>query len=560
MKKDLKILASKYIDQRHFDPKSYEYDFSFKPTTNFADPFQLKTVWDLFEAAKRHPDKYEIDARVLAVQEGRPVIQRMNTTQFVESFKRGNRIRSEKRLREAYDAFLNDGDLGIGNLGDDFTPILGGPFNKQLYINDYLRMNAVSFFAWNHDPIGHAAVNMMVEFTLGRGYRVDMKDQKALAMWRAFEEANDLQQLMREFAQELSIYGESMIWWLPNNDTSIRYRGSDPVPSAKGYIPRVRLIDPSTCWEIITVPDDIKAVLAYQLVFPTQYQIYSSTDDGKNVGTSKFVYQQLTAEAVDHYKINSVSNEKRGRSDLFPALGYMKRLRDTINYAIVADQKKAAWAIDTTIQGAQTDIDAYIRAQEQLGTIAPAGSEFVHTDKIKREFQSPSGTAGKGQSSTFEWNLSMIASSLGFPISYFGTHISGGQTRASAIIASEPVAKKFEMRQQLYERVIRKLAYKFFTRMDMPVPEMEVTFPEIISQDRTAKLKDLALMESQGWISRERAANIAAKEMGITEFDYQEEQTEAPTVDAGVLTSPGEVKTSGLTSDEKKDVKDDSRG
>ena len=84
-------------------------------------------------------------------------------------------------------------------------------------------------------------------------------------------------------------------------------RHVDPRPVGKGLIPRVRLIDPSTVWEILTPPEDINQPIAYQQVFPTQYQIYTGIDKGGVVPSSKFIMQQIPAEEVLHFKINCVS-------------------------------------------------------------------------------------------------------------------------------------------------------------------------------------------------------------------------------------------------------------
>ncbi|HCW08355.1 MAG TPA: hypothetical protein DGG95_13425, partial [Cytophagales bacterium] len=129
--------------------------------------------------------------------------------------------------------------------------------------------------------------------------------------------------------------------------------------------------------------------------------------------------------------------------------------------------------------------------------------------------------------------------------------------------------------------------------------EIEVTFPEVITQDRSAKLKDLATAEEMQWISHSRAAEIAAKELGISKYDWELEKSEIEqeqqekqimpeiTPAGSPLTSPGSVapnakqivpdlkgpslagplapgpgqkiakndSTSAITSDEKKEIK-----
>lgn len=466
--------------------------------------------------------KIEIDARVLAVnpKTGAFGIRRLNREGFLEAAKES----SKKLAHLKEDAFGSTDALtsDLGLVGDDFIPLLGGPFYKNLYTMDFFRACSASFWAYNHDPIAHQALNIMRDFTLGRGFRVDSENKAALALWRAFEKVNDLQEAMSQFALEIGIYGESCFWWLPDNATRIVQRPREGERIPKGLIPRVRLLDPTVFWEIITHPEDpAKGEIAYVWVSPTQYQTYTSAF-GQNQPSSKFIFQQIPAHQISRYKINVVTGEKRGRGDLFSVLGFLKRLRDSVNYSIIGLQRQASYAIDTTIKGSQADIDAYISDQASRGNVAPAGSEFVHTEAIERKYITPDG--GKsGGSPAFDWALSMVAAGMGIPISYFGTHLSGGQTRASAIVSTEPVAKRFELRQQMYERVVKDLWDRLMEWAGLGEVECEVTFPEIITADKSQKLKDLSLAQVQGWISAERAATIAAKELGITSFEWKKE-------------------------------------
>ena len=559
-----KLERSAVLKFKIFHEESYNVDDSYKPASSVDE---IHSTQELLEYAAR--GEIEVDARVLCVNKDKKLGHaKLDTKQFIEASQGKIKVDSGSvKLKEgALDAFAYDQDMtGNNRVGEDYTPLLGGPFYKQLYIYDYLRMHSAAFFAYNHDPMARQIVAVIRDFTLGRGWRADCKNPVALALWKAFEETNDLYNMMDSLAIELSVYGENMIWWLPNHDTKIGYQLLPGQQVPKGLIPRVRLIDPSCIWEIVTYPEDITRVLYYQWVSPTQYQIYTGSDKGKPVPSSKFIYQQIPADEVMHFKINSVSNEKRGRSDLFPVLGYLKRLRDSVNYSIIGMQKNMAWSVDTTIDGSQTDIDAYLASQQALGTIPPAGSEFIHSKKIERKYLSNEGGRGATTSPSFEWCMSMIAAGTGIPISYFGTHLSGGQTRASALVSTEPAAKKFEKRRLVYEQILQSLAKRLFKDFGLGNVEIEFTFPELVSQDRSSKIKDVISAELQGYISKERAAAIVAKELDITEFDPKEEQkqiSEQPQIpmQTNPLTGPGMIDTttnstpSAVTNDMRKAV------
>lgn len=494
-----------------YNKASMQYDESFVPTTKKdLSPNSVHTTPELVALLEQNKS-IEIEGSFIEVKvktREAKITKFKSREAFLKVFKE-----SDARLKEN-DPFLSDGFGGGGNaVGDDFAPLMGGPFYKQLYQADYLRMIANCYYAYHHDPLAKATIDITTDFVLGRGLKVDCQNPAALALWDAFAKVNDFNNMIRNVCKESGIYGEVMIWKLPNFQTKITYQLSPGQEPPKGLIPRIRLIDPSAIWEIVTYPEDITRKLYYQYIAPTQYQTYTAP----GIPTTKFIFQQIPADQVMHFKLNCVDNEKRGRSDLFAALGYLKRLRDSVNYSIVSMQKAAAWSIDTTVEGSQTDVDGYADAQQALGTIPPAGSEFVHTAKIKRLYLGNQASKAGGNSNAFDWCLSMVSAATRIPISYYGTHLSGGQTRASALVSTEPVAKLFESRQLFIEDIVKQL-FEWLTG-----EECEVIFPEIISQDSTQKIKNLVIAEQSGFISKKRAATMTAKELNITDYDYETE-------------------------------------
>lgn len=568
---------------------SYDFDPTFKPYDPNS-PLSVHTTAEMLHCIENHKES-ELDARILCATPTGLKIKQLGKKKFREAYLRGPDSKKLKRFKEL-DAFARDQNLTPG-IGDDFTPLLGGAFYKNLYYyQDYIRMHAQAFYAYHHDPIAKAIVHITRDFVIGTGYEVqcDLNDKRgklALATWKAFEEANDLQQQMDDCTCELSIYGEIMWWELPDQQTKLIYNLPLGEKPPTGVIPRIRLMDPSMFVEIVTYPEDISRKLFYVILVPTQYQIYGGLSysgpsgiEGTGTNTNfsappqptlKFLYQQIPAAQIRHYKINSVSNEKRGRSDLYPVLGYLKRIRDSVDYSIIALQKVSAWAMDTTIEGSQTDVDQYVMNQAAMGTIPPAGSEFVHTKAITRQYHG-NQNAGGHTSDAFQWCVSMVAAGVQIPISYFGMHLSGSSTRANAIIGTEPVAKKMEKRREVIKRIIKDLWSLCMARAGIPDVDCEVIFPEIITQDRSQKLKDLMLCEEGRWFSPKRAATMAAKEMQISDFDYNKEIEEMkaqlpeiplPLLDPGTSQNPlGDDQQdpgpeNSMTSTDRKDIKHD---
>jgi len=546
-----KLTRAKILTKHCYDPKTYEFDESFR-AYNPEDPLTVHTTFEMLECLSKRPD-IELDAKVIGhhPEEGLKT-QRVDRGLFLESFGRTSPW-DKVKFREI-DQFAAPFTPGFTQ-GNDFTPLLGGPFFKNLYYyQDYIRMHSEAFFAYHHDPIAKAITQITRDFVIGNGYEVqcDQKDprgQLGMAAWKAYEEVNDLQLQMDQACEESSVYGEVMWWKLPNNQAKVIYqlKPGDTIPY--GIIPRCRLIDPSNIVEIVTYPEDITRPLFYVWLVPTQWQMFQSglgegrpTDLSHIQPSLKFIYRTVMADQMAHFKINCVSNEKRGRSDYFPILSYLKRLRDIVDYQLIALQKASAWAIDTEIDGDQSDIDNYISDQASLGTIPPGGSEFVHSTKIKREYRANQGSS-QINSDAFSLALSMCASGVGIPVSYFGTHLSGGQTRASALVATEPVAKKMEKRREIMKRMI-KMHWKFcMVQAGLPDLDCDIIFPEIITQDRSMKLRDLALAETSRWLSPARVAAMAAKEFQIHGYDYQSEledmKKELPQVPQPLSDPPG---------------------
>ena len=529
-------------DMRLIAPKFREYEPTFNPAS-----IEYKSLDELLKEEK--DGKRQIAASICEYNPKRKEIR--------------ERAYSADKLRKAVSRFKEAGLDPFGTspvafsapglVGDDYVPLIAGPINKQQYLQSYLQGQAECFFAYHHDPFARGAVNVLKHFTLGKGFRADCDDKAALALWKAFEIVNHIQDMMGYIAIELPVQGEVMPYWIPDNKIYVDVDNPKALQSPKGVLPRVRLLDTSAIWEVITAPEDITRVFAYQQVYIGQYQSYTTKVDDTSVPIAKTIIRQIPAHLVDHYKVNCLSGEKRGRSDMYPVLGFLKRLRDTIQYAVIQEQKHSAFAFDTMVDGSPADLQAYADAVASLGQMPQAGSDFIHSKKVTRQMLSPGGT--KGSSAAFDWCLSAFCAGFGIPMNFLGTHLSGGQTRASALTATEPAYKRFEDRQNLYKRILGDMAQRLF-KINNVQAEIEFTFPDLLNQDRTAKLNQLLLAQEAGWISRERAANIAAAELGITEFKFDQEKTVTPPEEAPKpLSTPGTMG-GGMTGGQRASVRD----
>ena len=65
---------------------------------------------------------------------------------------------------------------------------------------------------------------------------------------------------------------------------------------------------------------------------------------------------------------------------------------------------------------------------------------------------------------------------------------------------------------------------RLFNKFGVTDIEVEITFPEVVVQDRTAKIKDVLTAKQADIFSQERTANVIAKELQATNYDWTLEQ------------------------------------
>ncbi len=467
-----------------------------------------------------------------------------------------------KKFREDFDISPNTNNTGSTNPFDEYIPIMGGPFNHQLYLHDMLDALAKSFEAWNHNPLAHQGVKITTHFVLGRGVSYKARDPLVQKRWSDWWKKNKMDARIEEWSDMLSRDGELMVRKFKNGATKEIF---------------VRWLDPSTIWEIVTDLEDIERVFYYHQQYPTAYQVlYGGGADPKfnptNFGSSKYVINQIPADEVIHVKINCSPNEKRGRSDLFNVLGWLKRYKDFQTAVVLRAIVQSTFAWKNKLKGTQTDVDAFI---SEFGTVQPEfGSVYVENEAS--DLQPMAVTQGSaGALDDCPGIVNAIAVGLGIPKEYFGLSEHG--SRATAVVASEPGVKKFQARQLILGRVLKSIAEDWFKNeiANKAIPasqpdtgedadlaavsrwvlanaakfpylggaiqamiarvigaskptdgEIEFEFPEIAVEDRSAKIKDLEIAHQDKVISHRRLSTSIAKELGIEEYDYDKEKAE----------------------------------
>ena len=410
---------------------------------------------------------------------------------------------TRKKLRE--DDYFAADDTSTGGFGADYItgsaavygngrnpdqeyiPLMGGPWAKQLYLHQYLDMHAKAFEAFNHNPWAHQLIMLTTYFTLGRG--IDHTCNNI-----------DLDEELREFTDRTDFYArfENMMtdcWW--SGEMFIEWYDNDGERGRTDF----RTADPSTIWEIVTDPEDIRKVYYYHQQYSTPMQMYTKP----NMPQLRYIIRQIPADQISHFKLNVSEYEKRGRTDLFSILGWAKRLKDLMNAHVIKGILEGAFCWDITVSSGDNDVTA-------LGLQMPdpfsPGSTFVHTNAVKLEAKS-AGISGSNITPMIDSLSNALAVGTGQPKEFIGMSARGA--RAGVLTAVEPGTKRYESRQQfemriayvVFDRVIKNLADSGLVNIDdvlrdaRTVKRLETTEAQLPNRDDVKDEVETAQEEQQ---------------------------------------------------------------
>lgn len=404
---------------------------------------------------------------------------------------------------------------------DTILPSTSSPSAKQQLWVDYLDMHRKSWEAATRNPIGKRICDIIPQFVLGRGLVGDIKSVPHQEAWDDFYKREHLRHRLRLFLKELLIYGEIFLRYFKRPEGLI-----------------VRSLDPSSIWDIVTNPEDFEDVFYYH----QQYWISNQSPvPGAYIHPAKLVIRQIPAPEVDHYKINYVSSEKRGRSQLYAILGYLLRFKEFANDRVLLNKMRAMFALDVSVEGGAEDVSS---AEQQFSTPPGPGAVLIHNSAVEVEFKNANNNANEAKTDA-EMILKIIAIGAGVSEQFLG--VSGASTRAGALIQTEPDVKNFETYQEILQDVLDSAWERVQAANKLPktTERMEWSFPGLAQEDRSAKIKDIAFAESMDYITKERAATVVSKEFGFSEYDYgkekkaiEQERSESPFITTALQQVP----------------------
>jgi len=411
-------------------------------------------------------------------------------------------------------SFYSNSDLGSNmsmdpNQFTEFTPWFSGPYYKNLPYAYFPGMAAAREAA-NHNPVAKRIIDLLCQYALGRGFDIRCNNEKTAEIWKVYQKTNRIQHKLRKhWAREYLVDGEI-------------------------FVDKIRMVtvDPSTIMDIVCegYGEYIDRVLYYQQMYQTATQVWSGIKVPGVAGSvdtkfGRWIIRQIPYDQIVHIKTNCTSQEKRGRSVLYPILGWLKKLKDLYTAQVLGEQLRASFVWDDEVKGDQADVNAH---GSKYAYIPVAPSIFVHNESVVRKPLAPmAGVTSGGANNIGQELLSFLATAVGIPKDHFNV-ISSAGSRATAIVGSEPFTKVIEDLQEDLTDLLDQLIENFCERhgLEYDEDEWQVVFPAVTKDTVSEYVKNVATAEASGYISKRRAATMVAQELECDNYDFDREQKE----------------------------------
>lgn len=400
-----------------------------------------------------------------------------------------------------------------------------------------IRERALKYF--QRDPIVGSAVQLMTWYTFGRGvqkpgipedHSAQTQERGSKAREAGLTEATDkISDAEREKAESVI----ESFWMAPENKATItspqsQQQKSDELqidgevflvmfdgPGANGGPDDeasllLSDISPDEIGEVVTQRDNQKMPLWYIRKYRTRdwdpvsrsYKLsdvktlyYPHWRNEPGEGDLRPPQDQIADGRIMHVKVNSLSRQLRGRSELERILEWSKGFREFMDGRLAVARAVNKVAQRVRVEGGPTEIAKVMNqlnsadmlnmtrtplGHPDAGGALPIASTVFHSPSVQFEpaqFETGAGVANADRQAF----LSMIAAGTGWPLHYLGGEVTA--SLASAVSQELPVTKMVESRQELWKSVISDLTNEALRRAGIEDVTCEVIMPPILQRD-----------------------------------------------------------------------------
>jgi len=308
--------------------------------------------------------------------------------------------------------------------------------------------------AAERNPTAKAAVNYTRLFAVGNGADISYLNEDVETVCQAFLENpdNNWEELEGQMLEALYIDGDLF----PRFHTGAEADGETP-----GEVV-VTLLKPWGVYRIYHEPGFFRR--------PTEYVYRVSESNGQD--GNMFVSETIPADQVQHYAINRLPYEQRGRPDLFAVLPWLKAYKQALEDK-ARDMHFSSILYDVSLANATS---AQVAARAAQIAQPPAGPTVtVHNDKETWTKTDSVRTGGEDDEWARKYKIES-ATGLGLPEYMLGD----GQNAnlASATAQQLPAIKTFEDWQAIMGRVVRGIL-KYVVQVNVDAGVLSEEVPEV---------------------------------------------------------------------------------
>ena len=299
---------------------------------------------------------------------------------------------------------------------------------------------------------------------------------------------------------------------------------------------KIGQIDPSTIDQIVTDPENGERPLRFhQRPVGPGFDVWDAGNGASPAASADAPegrWYEAGAEVVQ-FAINTVSNAKRGQSDLATMIVWLRRYKDWLTDRVRLNKYKGAFLWDVKLTGA--DKKTIDRKKMEYAYPPLPGSLVVHNETEEWSAVEPRIGADQVEADGKAIKM-MIAVGAGLPEHYLAE--GGNVNRATAAEMGLPTLKRFQRRQDYFGFLLRTILDRVLheaRQAGLLSPRAdaryEIVFPPIDTEDgqgiatAVAQLAPaLQLAKQQGWLTDATAMKLLHRFLGGDAFDVTEER------------------------------------
>lgn len=450
-----------------------------------------------------------------------------NTKLFRSLINEGIAQRLPALIETEVQARITASSLSFEEVG--WRKLTGNP-SRELPFATQERMFEICYWLWKTNPLGQFIIEIMTAFVVADGmpFTAD-NDQIKTHLTEFWEDAaNQLDIFFEKHVTELGVFGELCLpVYVLANTGKVRL----------GYV------DPADIEQVHTDPHNVKIHVGVTLksIDGDPGRKLAIILPQENIEILSPKGQALRAQFTDgscfFWKVNTLTNEPRGCSDLFIVAdhldGYEQFMADMMEK--FAQFNPFYW--DVTVEGKTHD-----ELVKEADKFRPpkSGGAFIHNDKVTSEAKSPQQNAVDAEAGA-RLLRNHILTPKGIPEHWAGG--GGDVNRATAAEMDLPAVKMISRRQKTVKHILKQI-FDFVIQSGLDarylrLAEADATYklqtPEI-SQKDIAKLSSavqqlassLTVAQANKWIDNATARKMYAFACSFVGFEYDPDTQDIP--------------------------------